>query len=418
MISSSSRLLINENPLQVLPSLAVALKNINEAIILQQIQYWVNRSENEYGGRKWVYNTIKQWKDQFPWLTEKAIRNRFDSLIEKGVIITSNFNKSKFDRTKWYTIDYDKLNSLINNQNNGESPNMTHSEESSKSKRKKVPNATGSKVQMDSEKSSTSHLEESSTSDVEESTEPIPENTIDYSETNTENTDLRSSANADEPVSKSQKVSLTQIIEKEFEQLWALYPRKLGKSKALKKYQAWRKKSKSNTYDVMKAYLERYLKYIELNQISSQYILAGYKWFANRFDDELDLSRPQNSGKRYVQKRVRKVTDWKEYVDKTARKKVEMDSEPTLSDEEVEQIFKKYGSADMSRPQDSSDQKRHERRLTTEMRNKIFKEFGPAGNSNANADSEIDSNDLSQKADTDYELSDSMKQFYHDLGID
>lgn len=409
MISSSSRLLINENPLQVLPSLAVALKNINEAIILQQVQYWVNRSENEYGGRKWVYNTIKQWKDQFPWLTEKAIRNRFDSLIEKGVIITSNFNKSKFDRTKWYTIDYDKLNSLINNQNNGENPNATHSEESSESKRKKVPNATGSKVQMDSEKSATSHLEESSTSDVEESTEPIPDNTIDYPETSAENTDLRSSANADEPVFESQKISLNQIIEKEFEKLWASYPRKLGKSKALKKYAAWRKKSKSNTYDVMKAYLDKYLKYIDLNQISSQYIIAGYKWFADRFDDELDLSRPQNSGKRYVQKRVRKVTDWKEHEAK-------MDSEPTLSDEEVEQIFKEYGSADMSRSQDSGDQKRHERRLTTEMRNKIFKEFGPTGNSNA--DSETDSHNLTQNANADYELSDSMKQFYHDLGLD
>lgn len=411
MISSSSRLLINENPLQVLPSLAVALKNINEAIILQQVQYWVNRSENEYAGRKWVYNTIDQWKEQFPWLSERAIRTRFNSLIEKGVIITSNFNRAKFDRTKWYTIDYDKLNSLIENQNNVENLDMTHSEESSESKRKKVPDANGRKVQI--------QAEESYALDPEVSSGPIPENTRDYPETNTESTDLRSSANADEPVSQSKKQNLNLILEKEFEQLWSRYPRKLGKSKALKKYQAWRKKSKSNTYDAMKAYLDKYLKYIELNQISSQYIIAGYKWFADRFDDDLDLSRPQNSGKRYVQKRVRKVTDWKEYVDKTARKKAEIGSEPTLSDEEVEQIFKEYGSADMSRPQDSSDQKRHERRLTKltkEERDQIFKEFGPHGNSNV--DSETDSHNLTQNANADYELSDSMKQFYHDLGID
>jgi hypothetical protein len=38
MASNSSPLLINESPLQVLPSLAVALGNVNEAIILQQIQ--------------------------------------------------------------------------------------------------------------------------------------------------------------------------------------------------------------------------------------------------------------------------------------------------------------------------------------------------------------------------------------------
>lgn len=373
MISSSSRLLINENPLQVLPSLAVALKNINEAIILQQVQYWVNRSENEYAGRKWVYNTIEQWKDQFPWLSERAIRTRFNSLIEKGVIITSNFNRAKFDRTKWYTIDYDKLNSLIENQNNVENLDMKHSEESSESKRKKVTYATGRKLQI--------QAEESYALDSEETSGPIPENTRDYSETNTENTVSRSSANADEPVSKFQKVSLTQIIEKEFEQLWALYPRKLGKLKALKKYQVWREKSKSNTYDAMKAYLDKYLKYIELNQISSQYIIAGYKWFDDRFDDELDLSHPQNSGnqKRYAQKRVRKVTDWNEHFAQNAK----TDSESKLSSEEVNQIFKQYSSAGKS-----------------------------------NTDSDTDSNSLSQNADTDYELSDSMKQLYHDLGID
>lgn len=375
MISSSSRLLINENPLQVLPSLAVALKNINEAIILQQVQYWVNRSENEYAGRKWVYNTIEQWKDQFPWLSERAIRTRFNSLIEKGVIITSNFNRAKFDRTKWYTIDYDKLNSLIENQNNVENLDMTHSEESSESNRKKVTDATGSKLQIQSE--------ESYALDSEETSGPIPENTIDYSETNTENTVFRSSASADEPVSQSQKVSLTRIIEKEFEQLWIRYPRKLGKSKALKKYQVWRKKSKSNTYDVMKDYLDKYLKYIEINNLSPQFILAGYKWFADRFDDELDLSRPQNSGnkKRYAQKRVRRVTDWNEYFAKNA--KTDSESKSKLSSKEVNQIFKQYSSAD-----------------------------------NSKTESKADSHNSTQNTNQDYELSDSMKQLYHDLGID
>lgn len=146
-ITSSSRLLINENPLQVLPSLAVALKNVNEAIMLQQVQYWLSRSTKAFEGRKWVYNTIDDWKMQFPWMTEKTIRNRFSSLIEKKVIITSNFNRAGFDRTKWYTIDYDKLNSLVNDQDNiensAEKPDMTHSEKSSGSKWKKVPNATG-----------------------------------------------------------------------------------------------------------------------------------------------------------------------------------------------------------------------------------------------------------------------------------
>ncbi|WP_368280167.1 hypothetical protein [Lactobacillus sp. RTP31084st1_D4_RTP31084_210423] len=155
-ITSSSRLLINENPLQVLPSLAVALKNVNEAIMLQQVQYWLSRSTKAFEGRKWVYNTIDDWKMQFPWMTEKTIRNRFSSLIEKKVIITSNFNRAGFDRTKWYTIDYDKLNSLVNDQDNiensAEKPDMTHSEKSSESNRKKVPDRSGKKFQMEPEK--------------------------------------------------------------------------------------------------------------------------------------------------------------------------------------------------------------------------------------------------------------------------
>ena len=50
-ISTSSSLLINEAPLQVLPSLAVALKNVHEAIILQQVQYWLSRSNFIFNNR-------------------------------------------------------------------------------------------------------------------------------------------------------------------------------------------------------------------------------------------------------------------------------------------------------------------------------------------------------------------------------
>ena len=101
-VSNTSSLLINEPPLQVLPSLAVALKNINEAVMLQQVQYWLSRSNNEFEGRKWIYNTIDEWQNQFPWLTERAVRDRFNSLIEKGIILTANFNKAKFDsQVRW-----------------------------------------------------------------------------------------------------------------------------------------------------------------------------------------------------------------------------------------------------------------------------------------------------------------------------
>ncbi|WLF74824.1 hypothetical protein Q3V38_08385 [Limosilactobacillus fermentum] len=46
-------LLIEEPPLQVLPSLAKSI-GLNEAIVLQQIHYWIRKSNNLKDGHKWI----------------------------------------------------------------------------------------------------------------------------------------------------------------------------------------------------------------------------------------------------------------------------------------------------------------------------------------------------------------------------
>lgn len=385
-ITSSSRLLINENPLQVLPSLAVALKNINEAIMLQQVQYWLSRSTKVFESRRWVYNTIDDWKVQFPWMTEKTIRNRFSSLIEKKVIITSNFNRAGFDRTKWYTIDYDKLNSLINDQNSAEKPDMMHSEKSSESKRKKVPDRSGKKFQIEEEESSECNRKKVPNAfgkkyrmEPEKVTGPIPEITRDYSEITQ---DICSSAEADEPVSqfKSKKITPTQSIEQEFEQLWSLYPRKVDKKKAFLGYKVWRKKSKDHTYAIMRKKLETYLKYIKINDLPMRFIQIGSTWFNGRFDDELDLTPQKSSNQRYKQtKPVRKAMDWKKYAAEHDATK----SEPKMSDEEM---------------------------------NAIFKEFSSNADTKALNDAEH-GNPMSANV-TDYELGKDMQQLYHEWGLD
>lgn len=107
-----SRLLINESPLTFQPSLAVAI-GLNEAIVLQQIHYWINNSRNkgyEQDGFKWVYNTYKEWQENnFPFWSENTIQRVFASLEEKGLVISIQPMKSKYDRTKYYRIDYPKL---------------------------------------------------------------------------------------------------------------------------------------------------------------------------------------------------------------------------------------------------------------------------------------------------------------------
>lgn len=113
-----SSLLIDEPPMLMLPSLAKALKSADKAIMVQQIHYWlqIKRKANDarafHDGRWWVFNSIQQWHDQFIWMSERTIRRNLDELSKMGIIIVSRFNNKAFDRTKWYTLDYDLLDQL------------------------------------------------------------------------------------------------------------------------------------------------------------------------------------------------------------------------------------------------------------------------------------------------------------------
>ncbi|KZU55214.1 replication protein [Lactiplantibacillus plantarum] len=101
-------LLISEPPLQVLPSLAVKV-GLNEAIVLQQFHYWLNRSNNERDGYKWIYNSYTSWHKQFPFWSIKTLKRAITSLEKDEFLISGNYNKAGFDKTKWYRINYEKL---------------------------------------------------------------------------------------------------------------------------------------------------------------------------------------------------------------------------------------------------------------------------------------------------------------------
>ena len=106
-----SKLLINEPPLMVLPSLAVAI-GLNEAIALQQLHYWLQTTPHHHDGRAWIYNSAAGWQENFPFWSESIIRRVFASLRERGLIVVGNYNKLAIDRTLWYSIDYDELSNL------------------------------------------------------------------------------------------------------------------------------------------------------------------------------------------------------------------------------------------------------------------------------------------------------------------
>jgi len=103
-----NKLLLDEKPLIILPSLAEKV-GLNEAIILQQLHYWLQQSTNIRDGYKWVYNTYEDWHKQFPFWSIRTLKRIITGLEKKGIIVSANYNKISIDRTKWYRIDYEKL---------------------------------------------------------------------------------------------------------------------------------------------------------------------------------------------------------------------------------------------------------------------------------------------------------------------
>lgn len=269
-MNNSKNLLISEPPLQVIPSLAVALKNSDKAIILQQIHYWLQRSNNIVDGHRWVFNTAKGWQKQFPWITAKTVQRYLKDLCDRGLLITGNYNKANFDRTKWYRIDYDALdklgNSIGTDSTNGKEPT--------------VPMEGDSQYQ------------------------PIP---IDYPETTHKNTNKVKSNNL-----------TASDLKQEFEKLWEQYPkyRKQGKQCACSSYTHWRKSSKDNTFEKAQNQLNKYLNHIKVQHVPTQFIKAAKTWFAN-IDDEYDQAPEKVKNKWRPQKSVEKGTDWSKQIPKS-----------------------------------------------------------------------------------------------------
>ena len=131
-----SNLLLDDRPLVIQPKLAELLGDLDEAVILQQIHYWLEKRLNIKDEYSWVYNSMVEWNKQFPWLAIATLKRKFKSLEDKGLLITANYNKAKFDKTKWYRIDYNALNemkqrlyqndtTIVSNCTNGEYQNDT-----------------------------------------------------------------------------------------------------------------------------------------------------------------------------------------------------------------------------------------------------------------------------------------------------
>ncbi len=124
-------LLENEITMVFQPKLA-EIFGVTESIILQQMHYWLLKSKHIIDGAPWIYNSYEAWHGQINFLCKRTIIRAIKKLEDAGVVLSSNFNRSKMDKTKWYTIDYEKLESLcdafVDSKNSGSAAELETNE--------------------------------------------------------------------------------------------------------------------------------------------------------------------------------------------------------------------------------------------------------------------------------------------------
>ena len=100
-------LLLKVKPLVISPELAQRI-GLNEAIVLQQICYWLEDTTSgvEHDGKRWVYNTIEDWTNQFPFWSSDTVKRALTSLKKRDLIFVEQLKKAQHDRTNYYAINH------------------------------------------------------------------------------------------------------------------------------------------------------------------------------------------------------------------------------------------------------------------------------------------------------------------------
>ena len=112
--------LLEPNSIPIPPHLAGLLKQclgrsgtgFDEGAFLQQLHYWTINPETTgwiSEGKKWVYNSLKSWQAQFPWMSEYGLRKAIGNLKKLGLIETAQHWISQYQRVMFYRIDYERL---------------------------------------------------------------------------------------------------------------------------------------------------------------------------------------------------------------------------------------------------------------------------------------------------------------------
>ena len=81
---------------------------IEEAVIIHNFAFWIKKNQannqNFYDGYYWTFNSASALQELFPFWTASKISRLLRNMEASGILSSGNYNKTPYDRTKWYTI--------------------------------------------------------------------------------------------------------------------------------------------------------------------------------------------------------------------------------------------------------------------------------------------------------------------------
>ncbi|EES0567327.1 replication protein [Escherichia coli] len=217
-------LLMTSQPIVINRDLACRI-GLNEAIVLQQLHYWLNETNSgtEHGGIRWVYNTTEQWLEQFPFWSESTLKRTFASLKSLGVLRREQLNKSKRDMTNFYTINYES--------------ELLEEVKVNESIRSKCTSPSGQSDLMDGRKMTRSIGSKRHAVIGSKWPNDLTENTTEITSENTTESKNTIGASAD---ASAPARSARQEYSPEFEQAWQEYPKRAGGNSKSAAFKAWK----------------------------------------------------------------------------------------------------------------------------------------------------------------------------------
>lgn len=259
-------MLFNFRPLVINPELATRI-GLNEAIVLQQVNYWINDKEQgvNFEGRRWVFNSYESWVKQFPFWSADTVKRAFTSLVKQGCLDVEQLNKSQHDRTNYYTINHDC--GLLNDAEQVPSSNGAN-----------CPDRQAQDAPMDEGKNARSL-------------------TVTTTKTTTETKSIGASADASAP-----KRSSRDVYSPEFEEAWQAYPKRAGGNSKAAAFKAWKARLKDGVKpEDMLAGVKRYAAYVRTTgSVGTQYVKQAATFFGpdRHFEEAWQTPSAPGGGRR------------------------------------------------------------------------------------------------------------------------